>query len=137
VVTPSRLDLAGVRGDALLIAVSLIIPGPPPRPLTTAEAEAIRATWPVMEMQVRLKAGDLGEPLLSLTSAAGQLSIVPAYPQPDGGTAPVLLIQAADDLTQLAMRGVYDIQFSGPGTGPYTWLAGVFKLRPDVTRAPA
>ena len=132
---PYKLALSGVRGDALLIAVPITSPGPPVRPATLAEAQAIKDAWPVISMQVRANAADTGTPLLSLTAPA-QLSIQTAYPMPDGTTAPVLLISADSSLTQNVIdSAVYDIEFSGPGTGPYTWIAGSFKLVQDVNRA--
>jgi len=132
---PYFLNLSGVRGDALLIAVPLTHPGPPARPLTVDEAQAIKTAWPTIEMQVRAKATDNGAPLISLTSAANQLSIELSYPLPSGVNGPVLLIRAAPQFTNLVLTGVYDIQFSGPGDGPYTWVSGEFKLVQDVTRA--
>lgn len=131
---PYTLNLSGVRGDALLIAVPLYIPGSPARPVTVDEAQAIKDAWPNIEMQVRAKASDNGSPLLSLTSGAGQLSIELSYPQPSGPNAPVLLIKAAASVTNAVIKGVYDIQFSGPNDGPYTWLGGEFSLVQDVTR---
>ena len=135
---PYKLPLSGVRGDALLIAIPLTSPGPPVRPATLAEAQAIQAAWPTISMQVRQTADATGTPLLSLTALAGQLSIQTAYTMPNGTLAPVLLISADSSLTQSVIEGaVYDIEFSGPGTGPYTWIAGGFKLAQDVNRAPA
>ena len=132
---PFKLALSGVRGDALLIAVPIIYPGPPVRPATLAEAQAIQTAWPVIAMQVRQTADAVGLPLLSLTALAGQLSIQPAYTMPSGTLAPVLLISADSSLTQTVIDGaVYDIEFSGPGSGPYTWITGGFKLVQDVNR---
>ena len=132
---PYKLALSGVRGDALLIAIPLTFPGPPVRAATLAEAQAIQTAWPVISMQVRQAAEATGTPLLSLTALAGQLSIQTAYTMPNGTLAPVLLISADASLTQSVIEGaVYDIEFSGAGTGPYTWIAGAFKLTQDVNR---
>ena len=133
---PYKLALSGVRGDALLIAIPLTFPGPPVRAATLAEAQAIQTAWPTIAMQVRQTAEATGVPLLSLTALAGQLSIQTAYTMPNGTLAPVLLISADASLTQSVIEGaVYDIEFSGAGTGPYTWIAGAFKLVQDVNRA--
>ena len=133
-----KLSLSGIRGDALLIAVPLVYPGPPQRPLTAPEAQAIKDAWPTITMQVRQTADALGLPLLSLTALAGQISVQTAYAQADGTLAPVLLITADPSLTQTVIEGaVYDIEFSGAGTGPYTWIAGGFKLTQDVNRVSA
>ena len=133
---PYKLALSGVRGDALLIAIPLTFPGPPVRPATLAEAQAIQAAWPVISMQVRQAAEATGTPLLSLTALANQVTIQPAYTMPNGTLAPVLLISADSSLTQSVIESaVYDIEFSGPGSGPYTWITGSFKLTQDVNRA--
>jgi len=133
---PYRLALSGVRGDALLIAVPLVYPGPPQRPLTAAEAQTIQTAWPTITMQVRMTPEAIGAPLLNLTALAGQLSIQTAYMQADGTLAPVLLITADPSLTQTVITGaVYDVEFSGPGNGPFTWLSGNFSLTQDVSRA--
>ena len=133
---PFRLALSGVRGDALMIAVPLTYPGPPLRPLTAAEAQPIKDAWPTITLQVRITAEATGAPLLNLTALAGQLSIQTAYMQADGTLAPVLLITADPTLTQTVITGaVYDVEFSGPGNGPFTWLSGNFSLTQDVSRA--
>ena len=131
---PYKLPLSGVRGDALLIAIPLTLPGPPVRPATLAEAQAIQAAWPVISMQVRQTAEATGTPMLSLTALANQVTIQPAYSM-NGTLTPVLLISADSSLTQTVIAdAVYDIEFSGPGTGPYTWITGAFKLIQDVNR---
>ena len=133
---PFRLALSGVRGDALMIAVPLTYPGPPLRPLTAAEAQAIQSAWPTITMQVRVTPEAIGTPLLSLSAIGMQLSIQTAYTQADGTLAPVFLITADPSLTQTVISGaVYDVEFSGPGNGPYTWLSGNFSLVQDVSRA--
>ncbi|WP_412026999.1 hypothetical protein [Deinococcus yunweiensis] len=133
---PHTLDLTGVRGDEFLHAIPLTSPGPPVRPLTTAEAQAIKDAWPDIHLQVRARAGS-ATVLIDLTSAGGELAIEPAYPQPDGTTAPALVIHAAAGKMDPAGTSVYDIQFSGPGTGPFTWIGGKFTLAQDVTDATA
>lgn len=129
---PYIVKLSGVRGDAFLRAIPLTYPGPPVRPLTAIEAQAIKDAYPVILMQVR---DDTDTVLLSLSAAAGELSIEVSYPQPDGTNAPALLIRAAAVKCQQLVDGAYDIEFSGPSLGPYTWVGGSFALTHDVTRA--
>ena len=129
-----KLDLDGTRGDQFIRAIPLQHPTTPPTPLTVAEAQSLITAYPTIEMQVRAVATD-ATPLISLTAAAGELVIQAAYLLPDGTTGPVLVITADPVKCGAVLVGKYDIQFSGVGVGPYTWVGGTFKLTQDVTRA--
>ena len=131
---PYRVDLNGTRGDEFLRAIPLTRPTSPPVPLSGTEAQAIKDAYPTIEMMVRADGSDVS-PAISLSSVTGELSVQTVYPLPDGTTGPVLLIHAPASKCGFVIDGRYDVQFSGPGTGPFTWIAGAFKLVRDVTRA--
>ena len=130
---PYKLALKGTRGDRFSWALPLTYPGGVA--YTTVQAQAIKAAYPVIEMQVRQAATDTGPPLISATAAAGELSIEVNYPQADGTLTTAFVWSIPASKCQAVITdAVYDIQFrSGPGADPETWIGGAFNLEQDVT----
>ncbi|WP_295823042.1 hypothetical protein [uncultured Deinococcus sp.] len=142
---PHTVNLSGTRGDEFHVAIPLMVPESPPRPATLADVARLIATYPVIRMQVRQRA-TAATVLIELTSAAGELRFEPDAPLPTGGTGPALVISGpAHKMTPVLPHaapgaralgpgpGVYDIEFSGPEHGPFTWVGGAFVLAQDVT----
>ena len=127
-------NITHTRGDELLIAIPLGYSSVSPRNLTTAEAQSLHDTYPIIEMQVRQTAISVDK-LLTLTAADNQLAIVPLYAFRDGTVHPALVIHAMQTLTQTVINsGVYDMQFSDLNLGPFTYLRGSINITQDVSR---
>lgn len=139
---PYRAELLpGVRGDAFERAIPLKFPGMPvagkETPLIPIPADflsLIMDTYPVMAADFRATAA-ASTALISLSSADGGIRIEPAYPLDDGTVGPALVLKFTAQQTQNVIQTcVWDIEFSGPGIGPDTWLTGNWKIGQDVTR---
>lgn len=135
--TPVRLDLSpfGYRGDAFVLDIPLLKPGPGGKqvPISVAEAETYRDTYTLIRMYVRVE-GD-PEPVFKASKADGELFINPNFQLPDGTSQPMLSIRIGEEKTQKTIEGgEYDIEFDYPGSlGPYTALRGGFALPEDVS----
>ncbi len=141
---PYAVTLApGVRGDAFERALALVYPGPlvsgrpgPSIPMPADKLAQLTSAYPTMQAEFRTKATDTTA-LISLTSADGGIRIESDYPLADGTTGPCLVLKFSAEQTKNVIQDcVWDLQFSGPGVGPYTWISGKWKIVQDVTRPP-
>ncbi len=134
----------GVRGDAFERAIALTYPGPlvsgrpgPNIPMPADKLAQLQAAYPTMQAEFRKTATD-ATALISLSSGDSSIRIEAAYPLPDGTTGPCLVLRFTGEQTKnVISECVWDLQFSGPGVGPYTWIGGKWKIVQDVTRPDA
>ena len=149
---PAVLAPNGYRGDAFERAIALTRAGPPvngkpgPRlPMPEADLLAIQATYPLMEAQFKLAATD-NTSLISLSSAhfddltgLPDIRIELAYPLPDGGVGPALVLFFQELHTKAAFdQCVWDLQFVDANGRRQTWIAGEgWGIDQDVTRTAA
>lgn len=129
----------GTRGDAFERAVALTTIGPVVNgvasriPLPSASVATLISTYTLIQAQFKTNPSDIIA-RITMTSALGDLRIEQAYLLPDGTLGPALVFRFTVSMTQVAIPLCFwDVQFSGVGIGPTTWIGGSWAIDQDVT----